>query len=235
MDNTSKMIHLLGLLRKEMNGAVADAMYYYGENYGLNYGVSLPTIRSLAQEMGKDHDFAKYLYKQQVRELRLAALHIAEPEEMNLSESEFWAEGVINSEVAEEMAFALLSHSADIESFFEAWSNSTNRFLVHSAMMAAAKSKLHSSPRIIEQLAHIVERFPEERIIAQSAVTLLAATLENGQEAETKRMVGQEADTKLLNGQDTETKRMIGKVIESLPNGRAKEYIAEEMEWRMEL
>ena len=62
-DNTSKMIQLLGSLRKEMNGAVADSMYYYGDNYGLNYGVSIPTIRSKAAKAGRDHEFAKYLYK----------------------------------------------------------------------------------------------------------------------------------------------------------------------------
>ena len=85
-DNTPKMIALLGAMRKQMNGAVADAMYYYGERYGLNYGVSLPTIRSIAKEYGKQHDLALYLYKQQVRELRLAALHIASAEEITTEE-----------------------------------------------------------------------------------------------------------------------------------------------------
>ena len=95
------MIALLGAMRKQMNGAVADAMRYYGNKYGLNYGVSLPTLRSIAMTEQRDHSLAQYLYKQQVRELRLAALHIAEPEKMTLSEATFWAEGVINSEVAD--------------------------------------------------------------------------------------------------------------------------------------
>ena len=104
----------------------------------MNYGVSLPTIRSKAAEVGKDNELAKYLYKQQVRELRLAALHIAEPKQMNIAEADFWAEGVINSEIAEEMAFALLRYSEDIEAFFSRWTESRNKFLAHAAMMAAA-------------------------------------------------------------------------------------------------
>ena len=134
---TSKMIQLLGALRKEMNGAVADSMYYYGEDYGLNYGVSLPTIRSRAIAMGKDHELAKYLYKQQVRELRLAAMHIAEPENFSSNEADFWAEGVINSEIAEEMAFALLRHTKDLADIFNSWTKSGNKFLAHAAIMAA--------------------------------------------------------------------------------------------------
>lgn len=78
MDNTSLMISLLGALRREMNGAVADAMHYYGKRYGLNYGVSLPTIRTIASEQPTNNSLALYLYKQDVRELRLAALHIAD-------------------------------------------------------------------------------------------------------------------------------------------------------------
>ena len=79
MDFTSRMVALLGELRRERNGAVADAMRCYGAPYGLNYGVSLPTLRKLARAETPDHDFARYLYLQEVRELRLAALHIARP------------------------------------------------------------------------------------------------------------------------------------------------------------
>ena len=49
-DLTSRMVYLLGELRREMNGAVADSMRYYGTRYGLNYGVSLPTIRTIASK-----------------------------------------------------------------------------------------------------------------------------------------------------------------------------------------
>ena len=212
-DNTSKMIRLLSALRKEMNGAVADSMYYYGENYGLNYGVSLPTIRSKAAEFGKDHELAKYLYKQQVRELRLAALHIAEPDLIEIADADFWAEGVINSEVAEEIAFALLRHSKELATLLDSWTKSGNKFLAHAAMMAAARSELSTQSNVIERVAEVVKAFPEERIIAQSAVALLAAALDKNQKADIKQI--------------------ISGVIDSLPNGQAKEYIQEEMEWRM--
>ena len=50
MNDTALMIRLLGRLKKEMNGAVAEAMQRRGLNYPLNYGVSVPTIRSIARE-----------------------------------------------------------------------------------------------------------------------------------------------------------------------------------------
>lgn len=212
MDYTSQMIQLLGSLRKEMNGAVADSMYYYGADYGLNYGVSLPTIRSRAAQVEKEHQLARYLYKQQVRELKLAALHIAQPEEINLAEADFWAEGIINSEMAEEMAFALLPHSQHLGEIFDKWTFGCNEFLAYSAMMAMARSLVAESGHIIEIVTKVIKGFPDSRIIAQGSVALLAAMQDKG----------------------VTTKEQINLCINSMPQGKAKEYVAEEMSWRME-
>jgi len=91
MDFTSRMAALLGAFRRERNGAVADSMRFYGAPCGLNYGVSLPTLRTLARAEAADHDFAKYLWRQDVRCLRLAALHIADPARLTPGEFAFWA------------------------------------------------------------------------------------------------------------------------------------------------
>lgn len=134
------MVALLGELRRERNGAVADAMRFYGAPYGLNYGVSLPTLRRLARAEIPDHDFARYLYRQEVRELRLAALHIACPERLAPDEFSFWAAGIVNSEVAEEAAFALLSRADVLPALFDAWIADPDPLLQYAALQAAARS-----------------------------------------------------------------------------------------------
>jgi len=135
-------VALLGELRRERNGAVADAMRCYGAPYGLNYGVSLPTLRKLARAETPDHDFARYLYLQEVRELRLAALHIARPESLTPDEFPAWAAGIVNSEVAEEAAFAFLSRSAALPALFDAWIAAPNPLLRYAALHSAARSDL---------------------------------------------------------------------------------------------
>lgn len=211
-NNTSQMIALLGAMRKQMNGAVADAMYYYGADYGLNYGVSLPTVRQIAREQEKDHALALYLYKQQVRELRLAALHIAQAETITMEELPTWAEGVINSEIAEEMAFALLPHTTIISDIFAAWSESDNEFLVYATLMAAARSELARDTNIINTTPNILSRFSASRIIAQGVVALLAAAYDC----------------------DAEARKAVAEVIEGLEESPAADYVKEEMSWRME-
>ena len=121
MDFTSRMAALLGAFRRERNGAVADSMRFYGAPCGLNYGVSLPTLRTLARAEAADHDFAKYLWRQDVRCLRLAALHIADPARLTPGEFAFWGDGLLNSEIAAEAAFALLSRIGAFPELFAAW------------------------------------------------------------------------------------------------------------------
>lgn len=211
-NNTSQMIALLGAMRKQMNGAVADAMYYYGADYGLNYGVSLPTVRQIAREQEKDHALALYLYKQQVRELRLAALHIAQAEAITMEELPTWAEGVINSEIAEEMAFALLPHTTILSDIFAAWSESDNEFLAYATLMAAARSELARDTNIVNATPNILSRFSASRIIAQGVVALLAAAYDC----------------------DAEARKAVAEVIEELEESPAADYVKEEMSWRME-
>ena len=140
MDFTSRMAALLGAFRRERNGAVADSMRFYGAPCGLNYGVSLPTLRTLARAEAVDHDFAKYLWQQDVRCLRLAALHIADPARLTPGEFAFWGDGLLNSEIAAEAAFALLSRIGAFPELFAAWIAPDAGWLrQYAALMAAAR------------------------------------------------------------------------------------------------
>ncbi|MBR5877322.1 MAG: DNA alkylation repair protein, partial [Alistipes sp.] len=173
-EKTSKMIALLGRMRKEMNGAVADAMFCYGKPYGLNYGVSLPTVRTIARQVERSNELADYLFKQQVRELQLAAMHIALPEQFSTEQVERWGEGIINSEMAEEMAFALLRHLSFIDEVYQAWARSENEFKVYSALLSAAKCKLSEKAQTLEPILEIATRYPTSRPIAKGIVALLS-------------------------------------------------------------
>ena len=108
-NHTARMAALLGKLRREMNGAVAESMQRGEGGYGLNYGVSIPTIRAIAGRVGTDHAFARFLYRQDVRELRMAALTIADPVSVTPDNVDEWFVGRMPEELIEELALRLLS------------------------------------------------------------------------------------------------------------------------------
>ncbi|MDE6070232.1 MAG: DNA alkylation repair protein [Alistipes sp.] len=184
MDSTSRMVALLAAMRRQRNGAVADGMRCYGAACGLNYGVSLPTLRTIARAETPDHDFARLLFRQDVRELRLAALHIAVPESLTVDEAEFWAAGLCNSEIAEEAAFALLHRSPVFPQLFETWISDRRPLVVYAASMAAVRwpaapiGWCEAAIGAIVRWAALVERGEQPdyavRLIAQGAVALSA-------------------------------------------------------------
>ena len=175
MDYTSRMVALLRELRRERNGAVADSMRYYGTPYGLNYGVSLPTLRRIARAEAPDHGFARYLYRQDVRELRLAALHIACPACLTPEEFPAWAAGIVNSEIAEEAAFALLSRAEAFPALFSAWIASPDALLQYAALLAAARSPRLTASWVAPAVEAVHRNATAEAMTEATAAAISAA------------------------------------------------------------
>lgn len=95
---------LLGELRSERNGAVVEAMERGGIRYPLSFGVNLYTIRHLASRFAPDTELSHLLWRQQVRELRLAATMIVDPADIDSESIAEWTSGITTSELAEAVA-----------------------------------------------------------------------------------------------------------------------------------
>lgn len=212
MDSTQRMISLLGRLRKQMNGAVSESMQRDGQKYGLNYGVSIATVREIVAEEERDYEFAKYLFKQQVRELRLAACHIAEPAKVDTHEFPFWSRGIVNSELAEELAFALLSKIYDINSLMGVWTVESNELVAYAALMAASRNERTLSEVALIAVENAVRANPNSVLIANGVVALLCYVASR--------------DKSLSVG--------IPVLLDRLNECRTKEIVIDELSWRLE-
>ena len=163
---------LLYRLRKEMNGAALDTMRYFGTDYERNYGVQIYAIRNLAREIGVDHDLATYFYSQNIREMRLVALWIADAEKVSVADLPFWSEGIINSEVAEQASHALLSRVSCIATMLADWSHSVSALLAYCALLSAARNGGVEESRAIDAIVASVVQFADNRLVAQGATAL---------------------------------------------------------------
>lgn len=209
MDFTQRMLRLLGDVRRERNGGVEASMRYSGAAYGLNYGVSLPTLRTMARAEESDHEFAKYLYQQDIRELRLAALHIADPARLCEAEFSLWAGGIINSEVAEEAAFALFSAADALPALFGAWIVSDEELLRYTALLAGARFSCLTDVFIAPALVAL-RRNPDDLLTARGVVALLAVLAEK-----------------------KEYRQAVIRVADTLGNLPAEDFVHEEIAWRL--
>ena len=251
MDFTSRMVALLGELRRERNGAVADAMCLCGKPYGLNYGVSLPTLRRIARAETPDHDFARYLYVQDVRELRLAALYIAQPERVTMDEAAFWAAGIINSEVAEEASFALLSRVGVLPELFRSWITASS-LLQYAALLAAARSPQASLAWVDAALEAVHRNAVEAEALVAAARSAAAADTSAAPAAGIAGAAGQAASASFaaraarlvaqgavalcvaVGSQNEENRLAVHRKAGSLGKLPAEDCVHEELAWRLE-
>lgn len=211
MDNTQRMIALLGKVRKQMNGAVSESMATHGQQYGLNYGVSIATLREIAAGETQDYAFAKYLYQQQVRELKLCACHIADPKMVDTHEFPFWSRGITNAELAEELAFALFSKIYDINSLMGIWTTESNEMVAYAALMAASRNERTMSEVAYIAIENAIKANPESEYIAQGVVALVC----------------------YIASRDKSVKVGIPTLLSNLADSATKRRVEEELEWRL--
>ena len=208
-NNTSKMVALLGKIRKQMNGAVLDTFRYYGAKYGMNYGVALHSLREMAREVGCDDDLAHFLYRQQVRELQIIALWIADAASVNVEQFDHWAAGIINSEIAEQAAQGLLSKIEQIDILLESWCSGENELLAYAALLAASRSEKVSVEAVQSAVNKSLNTFSDNHLAVQGIVALLSAQI-------------------------AKNRALVEAVLATLPNNKSAAAVREEIAWRLE-
>ena len=96
--------------RQMMDGAVAQSMREKGVDYHLNWGATLPRLRSKADEIGPNYDLAIALWKENVRECKILATMIMPPKEVLPEVIDIWMEQTPTQEIAEQAAFNLYQY-----------------------------------------------------------------------------------------------------------------------------
>lgn len=140
--NAAKTAEILRELRTGTNGMVVEAMSRRGVDYPLSYGVAVTEIRTVAARYAPDHSLARTLYQSDVRELRLAALYIADPAQA-AAEAAFWAKGISCPEVAEHAA-ALMGRAPEAQKVTLEWLASQDAVIGYAALMTAARAIMES-------------------------------------------------------------------------------------------
>lgn len=197
-NHTSRMAALMGRLRREMNGAVVESMQRAGVRGELNYGVSIPTIREIAAQMAPDHSFARFLYRQQVRELRLAAATIADPEALTVDELAEWVDGITHLEMLDEVALRCFSRAPrPIHEYLAAeWLCGREPMRCYVALMTLNRTA-YPPEEVMPRLYGALERFAQERNVARAALAYCtfhfgALRLEELPDSESGRFIREE-------------------------------------------
>jgi 3-methyladenine DNA glycosylase AlkD len=96
--------------RQLMDGMTAQSMRDKGVEYKLNWGASIPMLRDMAAEIGKDYELAIELWKADVRECKILATMVMPADRMLPEVVDIWMEQTTSLEIAEQAAFNLYQY-----------------------------------------------------------------------------------------------------------------------------
>ena len=119
-DIQQKVKEIKQSFRGLMDGAVSQSMRQKGLDYRLNWGVTLPRLRQMADEIHSQcsvsdapysiYSLALALWKENVRECKILATMLMPADEMLPEVADIWMEQTHTVELAEQAAFNLYQH-----------------------------------------------------------------------------------------------------------------------------
>ena len=121
IETQNKLKKIKSGFRLLMDGVASRSMRDKGLDYKINWGVPLPSLKTLATEYGKDYDLAVELWKENIRECKILATMIMPPEEMKADMVNLWMSDITNQEIAETAAFYLLQYIENAKDFAFKW------------------------------------------------------------------------------------------------------------------
>ncbi|MCD8202813.1 MAG: DNA alkylation repair protein [Prevotella sp.] len=110
--------------RLMMNGVVSQSMRNKGLGYKINWGISFPELKRMANEYDKDYELAVALWKEDIRECKILATLIMPANEMLPDMAELWVSEIPNYEMAEMAAFNLFQYIDNAKDLALKWLSS---------------------------------------------------------------------------------------------------------------
>ena len=99
---------VLQQLKAKANPSHLEGMARFGMAVDKRLGISVPVMRQIAKQVGKDHQLALKLWRTGYAEARIVASMVALPEEMTDEQTELWVKGINSWDVCDQFCMNLL-------------------------------------------------------------------------------------------------------------------------------
>lgn len=104
-----------------MNGVTSTSMRQKGVGYKINFGVSLPQLKTIAATHTPDRILAETLWKEDVREMKILAILLYPQSEFDEARADAWAVDIADPEIAGHFCFLLLQYLSFSEELAMRW------------------------------------------------------------------------------------------------------------------
>ena len=165
---------ILCRLRSLSNQENVAGMARFGINTKNTYGISIPDLRKIAKEVGRNHELALRLWKSGIHEARILASMIDDPKKVTSVQMEQWVRNFDSWDVCDQCCNNLFDKTPIANTKALEWSSRKEEFVKRAAfaLMAAlaAHGKTTDDAQFMAFLRVISVQSDDERNFVRKAV-----------------------------------------------------------------
>lgn len=165
---------VISKLKSLKNPGNVAGMARYGINPATAYGISIPSLRKIAKETGKDHTLARQLWKSGIHEARILASMVDEPGKVTEAQADRWTRQFNSWDVCDQCCMNLFEKTDFAYKKAVEWSRAKKEFVKRAgfALMArlAVSDKEAADERFLRFLPLIRREAVDGRNYVKKAV-----------------------------------------------------------------
>jgi 3-methyladenine DNA glycosylase AlkD len=136
-------LEILETLKSLSDSRAVAGMAGYDINVNNVFGISIPDLRTMAKQIGKNHSLSKQLWSSGIREARIMASMIADPRMVTEQELEEWVSGFDSWEVCDQCCNNLIYKTSFAYQKAIEWSQRREEFAKRAGFVLMACLAVH--------------------------------------------------------------------------------------------
>jgi len=161
-------------LKSLANPEAVKGMARYGINPENTLGVSIPTLREMGKEIGKDHILAQQLWESGIHDAQILATIIDDPKMVTEAQMESWANDFNSWDICDQCCSNLFGRTVFAHQKVKEWSANDREFVKRAGFVLMAqlvvKEKKAADETFLEFLPIIKREAGDERNFVKKAV-----------------------------------------------------------------
>ena len=134
----SSVQEVLEILKAKAKSDQLEGMARFGIVTEQRLGVSVPEMRVVAKQVGKDHELALALWETGILEARIVAGMVGEPEKLTEEQMEAWVVDINSWDVCDQVCMNLFEKSSLAQQKIFEWSKREEEFIKRTAFALVA-------------------------------------------------------------------------------------------------
>lgn len=173
-DGMATASEIISRLKEKANTKNVEGMAKFGMTSTNRLGISVPDMRKIAKQNGKNHDVAMELWDSKIPEAQIVAALIAEPEKLIEKQMEHWVKDINSWDVCDQVCMNLFDKSPFAWKKIHDWSERKEEFVKRTAFSLIACIAWHdktlADEKLIELFPLIKRESTDERNFVKKAV-----------------------------------------------------------------